>query len=181
MGGSRCTTRQLDTHNIDCREVRYPWHPWHGQQVCIRRSSARTGLPVYQCAADANACRRLLEIPQWMFEASVVCLIRLAECPIASIEALTELKALIVAGPAVDSDRVVKAKHQSLSHRGDPDATPDQVPPSKPTSIVQPADDHAAMGESPARRPAASPRAASSVAAGHRRRQHADGKSGSGR
>ena len=59
-----------------------------------------------------------------MFEASVVCLIRLAECPIASIEALTELKTLIVAGPAVDSDRVVKAKHQSLSHRGDPDATP---------------------------------------------------------
>ena len=181
MGGSRCTTRQLDTHSIDCREVRYPWHPWHGQRVWIRRSSARTGLPVYQCAADANACRRLLEIPQWMFEASVVCLIRLAPCPIASLEALTEVKGLLVAGPAVDSDRVVKAKHQSLNHRGDPDATPDQVPSSKPTSVVQSADDHAAMGESPARGPAASPRTAGSVATRRRGRRDTGGKPGGGR
>jgi hypothetical protein len=179
--GGSCTTRQLDTHNIDCREVRYPWHPWHGQQVWIRRSSARTGLPVYQCAADANACRRLLEIPQWMFEASVVCLIRLSATPTPSIEALREVKALMVAGQTADPDPVVKAEHQSLIHRGDPDATSDQVSSSKPTSVVQSADDHAAMGESPARGPAASPRAVSSVAAGRCRRQYADGKPGGGR
>jgi hypothetical protein len=41
---------------------------------------------------------RLLEIPQWMFDASVVCLIRLATSPIASCDALRELKELISLG-----------------------------------------------------------------------------------
>lgn len=115
-----------------------------------------------------------------MFEASIVCLIRLVATPTPSVEALRDLKALIVAGRSDDSDGVVKAKHQSLSHRGDPDATHDQVPPSKPTSVVQSADEHAAVGESPTRRAAASSLAHSPVAEGRRRRRRAGAKPGGG-
>ena len=179
-GGFRCTTKQLDTHNIDCREVRYPWHPWHGQQVWIRRSSARGGVPVHQCAADASAHRRLLEIPQWMFEASVVCLLRLLPSPIPSVEALRELKELLGSGQPPNPDQMIKAKHQSLSLKGDSDATPKNSP-SKPTAVVQPADHHSPVGEPSIRHSTASPGASSTLAAVPRRRRHTGGKPGGGR
>ena len=180
MVGSRCTTKQLETHNIDCREVRYPWHPWHGQQVWIRRSSTRGGMPVHQCAADASAQRRLLEIPQWMFEASVVCLVRLLPSPVPCIEALREVRELLRSGQSPNADLMIKAKRQSLTRKGDPDATP-KTPPSEPAAAVQSADHDATLGESSARHSAASPRASSPLAAVTRRRRHTGGKPGGGR
>jgi hypothetical protein len=75
--------------------MRYPWHPWHGQLVSIGRHSARGGLPVFQCTLDTGSGRRLLEIPQWMFDASVIRLIRFSLVPIASCEALREIQELI--------------------------------------------------------------------------------------
>jgi hypothetical protein len=176
-----CTTQELDTHTIDCREVRYLWHPWHGQQVWIRRSSARAGLPVYQCSTDPSTCRRLLEIPQWMFEASVVCLIRCAPSPVPSIEALREVKALISTGLPVDSGAVVKAEHQSLIHKEDSDATRKQVSAGRPDAPVQPADPNAPLGESSARRASASRGASGSLVAGGRRRRRRGDKPGGGR
>lgn len=72
---------------------------------------------MYDCSTEPNACRRLLEIPQWMFEASVACFIHCAPAPVPSIEALREVKALISASLAADCDRMVKAKQQSLVHK----------------------------------------------------------------
>jgi hypothetical protein len=60
--------------------------------------------------------RRLLEIPQWMFDASVVCLVRFASSPVACAEALRELKELIDRQGAVGGGEVLQAQHQGLSH-----------------------------------------------------------------
>ena len=148
---SGCTTRQHGTHSIDSREIRYPWHPWHGLPVWIRCHSARGGLPVFQCTLDAGSGRRLLEIPQWMFDASVVCLVRFSSSPLASCEALRELKELIGPREAAGTGGVVQAKHQSLSHTGGSDAKPSEVTPSKPTALVPATDRSASLGESAAR------------------------------
>jgi hypothetical protein len=49
-GGASYTTRPHDTHSTDSREMRYPWHPWYGHPIWIRRFYARGGLPVFQCS-----------------------------------------------------------------------------------------------------------------------------------
>src|SRR5579862_2634386 len=62
VGALDCTTRRHDTHSIDCRELRYPWHPWNGQQVWIWRSYARGGVATFHCALEPHPDRNLLEI-----------------------------------------------------------------------------------------------------------------------
>ena len=147
----RCTTRRYDTHSIDPRELRYPWHPWHGRPVFIRGVSERAGRAVFHCSLDASIGVRLLEIPQWMFDAAAVCLIRLFASPVASCKALRELRELIGPHRAVDIGEVVQAQHQSLTHTGGSDATPSQATPSEPTDVVPSADDSASLGESATR------------------------------
>jgi hypothetical protein len=131
--------------------MRYPWHPWYGQPVCIHRFSERNGLPVFQCSLDASSDKRLLEIPQWMFDASVVCLVNLSSLPLVSCEALRELKELISPSEAVGIGEVVQARHQSLSHTGGSDAQPSEVTPSNPTAVVPSTDRYVWLEESAAR------------------------------
>jgi hypothetical protein len=131
--------------------MRYPWHPWHGQAVRILRFSARNGLPVFHCTLEPASCRRLLEIPQWMFDASVVCLVRFGSAPLASCEALRELKELISPREAVGTGPVVQAQHQSLSHIGGSDAKPSEATPIKPTAAVPSTGRNASLGESATR------------------------------
>ena len=149
--GPDCTTRRYDTHSIDPRELRYPWHPWHGRPVFIRGVSERAGRAVFHCSLDATIGVRLLEIPQWMFDAAAVCLIRLSASPVASCEALRELRELIGPHRAVGSAEVVQTQHQSLTHTGGSDATPTQATPSKPTDFVPPTGGNASLGESATR------------------------------
>jgi hypothetical protein len=91
---------------------------------------------VFHCTLDPDCSQRLLEIPQWMFDARVVCLIRVTSSPLASDEALRELKALINSQRAVGHGEVIQAQHQSLSHQEGSDAKPSQVSPSQPTATV---------------------------------------------
>jgi hypothetical protein len=63
--------------------------------VWILRCSARGGVPVFHCTLDPSSSNRLLEIPRWMFEASIVCLIHFLPSLVTSGEALRELKGLI--------------------------------------------------------------------------------------
>src|SRR5207237_9741807 len=37
-GGLCCTTQQRNTHNIESREVRYPWHPWCDRVVEVHQT-----------------------------------------------------------------------------------------------------------------------------------------------
>jgi hypothetical protein len=146
-----CTTRRHDTHSIGPRELRYPWHPWHGQPVFIRGVSERGGRAVFHCSLDASPGVRLLEIPQWMFDAAAVCLIRLSASPVSSCEALRELRELIGPHRAVGIREVVQAQHQSLTHTGGSDAKPSQATPSMPTDLVPSTGGSASLGESATR------------------------------
>jgi len=146
-----CTTRQHKTHSSDCRELRYPWHPWHGRRVWISRSSARGGSPVFQCSLDPDSRSRLLEIPQWMFDASRVCLIRLATTPVTSCEALRELGELIRLDGADNALKVLQAQHRSLARTGGSDAKRSTVTSGRSVAVVSAADGGSSMGEFAAR------------------------------
>lgn len=90
---------------------------------------------------------RLLEIPQWMFDAGAVCLMRLAASAVASCEALRELKELIAPRAATGDAKVLQAQHQSLSHTGGSDAKRSEVAPSSAVAAVSATDLSASLGE----------------------------------
>jgi hypothetical protein len=124
------------------------WHPWNGQTVWIGRQHARGGCPVFQCSLDPSSTKRLLEIPQWMFDASVVCLLRLQSSPVASCEALHALKELVTLSLSVRrANDVVQARHQSLSSVGGSDAPRHEVQKGQSAAAISPTGRTVSLGE----------------------------------
>src|SRR5215467_11173444 len=63
-----CTSRQSNTHIIESREVRYPWHPWHGRTVWIYQAVRKQGEGIFRCRIDQDPSVSLQEVPEWMFD-----------------------------------------------------------------------------------------------------------------
>jgi hypothetical protein len=116
------TSRQRNTHNIELREVRYPWHPWHARTVAVHEALTRNGRAVCRCGVDENPRGRLLEIPQWMFDSVACRRMRMANVPKVSCGALLDLKALLRCASFPDSAVVLQGQHRSLLSPGDADA-----------------------------------------------------------
>ena len=91
-----CTTGQRKTHITDIREVRYPFHPWNGQQVFVQEVGIRSGAPLLRCRVDDARGFPVLEIPQWMFDAHVCTRMELHDRPLVCCQALRDLKTLLV-------------------------------------------------------------------------------------
>jgi hypothetical protein len=116
------TTRQRNTHVTEIRCVLYRWHPWHGREVFIFGSKTKNERAVFRCALNQTDAR-VLEIPQWMFDAATCCRMTLSAVPSISVRSLRELARLLsVIGSTADSD-VVKAKLLSLPDAGGACAT----------------------------------------------------------
>ena len=120
--GPRGTSRQRNTHSIESREVRYPWHPWHDRVVAIHQSFTRNGRALFRCSIEENLEARLLEIPQWMFDLATCCRMRLAAAPTVSCKALLDLKSLLQCTLLSEGDVVLQAQHRCLLSPGGADA-----------------------------------------------------------
>ena len=118
-----CTSRQSNTHNTETQEICYLWHPWHGRSVFICQSFVKDGWRVFQCSLAEGDRFGTLRVPQWMFDRAVCCTMRLSAEPIASCEALLELKRLLCAVTATSGGAVLQPQHCSLTSKGDADAT----------------------------------------------------------
>jgi hypothetical protein len=116
-----CTSRQHDTHNVESREVRYSWHPWHARAVAVHEALTKMG-EVCSGGIDENPGVRLLEIPQWMFDSVARRRMRMATVPTVSCGALLDLKALLRCASLPDSDVVLQGQHRSLLSPGGADA-----------------------------------------------------------
>jgi len=125
--GSCDTSRQHNTHNIEARQVCYPWHPWFGRSVVVYEKLVKQGHAVCRCGLEEVQHHRSIEIPTWMFEPAACCRLRVMTVPTVGCDALLELKALLRAAqrPAQrpDSDGVLQAQHRSLLTAGGADAT----------------------------------------------------------
>lgn len=75
------TTRQLNTHGTETRELLYPWHPWAGCQVHIHEVVEKAGGEVFRCSCTASRSDRLLEVPSWMFERAASATWRIGAAP----------------------------------------------------------------------------------------------------
>ena len=150
------TSRQSDTHRIESREVRYPWHPWYGRAVWIDQAVVRGGRAMFQCRLELGQEQRSVEVPQWMFDAASCHWMRLGPIPSVSWEVLRELRALLSSGTLLgDRDELRDAQHQAEHGRGGADATITEQPVCPPAVPVSPAVAIAAVGDLPARAPRA--------------------------
>ena len=120
----RCTSRQHNDHITETRELRYRWHCWYGRTVYIFGTFARVGQPAYRCALEIDA-DRLLEIPQWMFDAGACCGMVMVEKASVSIEALFDLKCLLLRTVEVaDQSGVLQDEHPKMPETGGAHAKP---------------------------------------------------------
>jgi len=116
------TSAQLNTHNTKLREVCYPWHPWYGRSVVIHDAFVRHGQAVLRCTLDYQERSRALEIPQWMFDRALCCMMHIAEAPRVSWEALRECQELLHHQSPAGHARVLQDQHRSSPTQGDADA-----------------------------------------------------------
>jgi hypothetical protein len=132
--GPRGASRQHNTHNIESREVRYAWHPWHDRVVAIHQAFTRSGCALFRCSIEENLETRLLEIPQWMFDPATCCRMRLAAVPTVTCKALVDLKTLLQGTPLPDSGVLLQARHRSFL--GGADAKVTEAAESRSTQTV---------------------------------------------
>jgi hypothetical protein len=112
-----CTTRQQNAHITDTRELLYRWHCWYGQPVYIFGTVTRGAEVFLRCALDRGESGRLLEVPQWMFEATACCRMVLAATASVSVRTLRDLTRLMRA-VSPDEVGVLQGKHPTLPDSG---------------------------------------------------------------
>jgi hypothetical protein len=116
------TTRQRNAHVTEMRTILYRWHPWYGREVPIFGSKTKNERAIFRCALSRSDAR-VLEVPQWMFDAATCSQMTLSMVPSISVRSLRELAQLLsVIGSPADSD-MVKAKLLSLPDAGGACAT----------------------------------------------------------
>lgn len=120
---------------------------------------------MFRCVIEESASAPALEIPQWMFDAVVCCRMRMAETPIASAEALLELKRLLSSVPREGADFVLEAQYRSLSCEGGADAILGAPAAGDPTQAISLCHQDSRLGTTAARDPAADGAAARATAA----------------
>jgi hypothetical protein len=120
------TSSQLNTHNIKLRDVCYPWHPWYGRSVVIHDAFVRHGQAVLRCTLEHEERSRALDIPQWMFDRALCCMMPMAEGPWVSWEALQDLQTLLSHQSSTCDVGVLQNQHRSSPAEGDADATSTQ-------------------------------------------------------
>ena len=94
-GDAGCTTRRQNTHITDRREVCYPWHPWYGQVVEVVEGVKRGDRSVWRCRLAGDGSGRAIELPQWMLDRAACCILRMAEAPVVTSQALRQLRELL--------------------------------------------------------------------------------------
>jgi hypothetical protein len=122
----RITSSQLNTHNIKLRDVCYPWHPWYGRSVVIHDAFVRHGQAVLRCTLEHEEHSRALDIPQWMFDRALCCMMRMAERPWVSLGTLRDLQTLLYHQSSTRDVGVLQDQHRSSPAEGDADATSTQ-------------------------------------------------------
>ena len=144
--GTDGTTRQLNTHNIESREVYYPWHPWYGRRVSIYRISLGRAQWSARCGLESTQCAKSLEVPLWMLEPTSCSSMRLAEDPRVDCAALQSLKALL-------HDGVLQDRHPFA---GGADADPHESTPTCAAGAVSSSIRGDPLAQAAARNPAES-------------------------
>lgn len=118
-----CASPLRKTHflKFEPKELLYPWHRWHGQEVLTRKATGRFSEHVLWCRLpDDDPEAMLIAIPRWMFDSAVCATMRQESRPIVCCAALRAVHALIGEMNAVVPSEVLQ--HQQCRPKtGDAD------------------------------------------------------------
>lgn len=104
------------------REVCYPWHPWCGKAVYVHGKTSRLGRVFLRCGLEAALHGKSLEIPAWMLDRSVCCLMQPRESPGVDVGGLRALKRVLLDATTGQQAVVTQSQHRSLHKKGHADA-----------------------------------------------------------
>ena len=76
------------------------------------------GIAIFFCSLEKATAARLLEIPQWMFDATVCYGMHLAPTPAIGIEAVLDLKRLVAQATSESHDADIRLRHRSAESAG---------------------------------------------------------------
>ncbi len=150
------TTQQSNAHNTATRTICYPWHPWYGYAVTIRKALAKRKRAVFHCQLEPNEYLKALEIPQWMFDPVVCAAMRRQETPVVSGEALLHLKTLLADAAVSRAGAVVQTQSHCMSTKGETDATHRRATTAGSTRSISPPPTRARLANAAGTRKAAS-------------------------
>src|SRR5262249_40232783 len=122
--------------------------PWPCTEVLIKR-----GQSLCRCGLGKERHGGSVETPTWMIEPATCCRLPIMAEPIASCDALLEVKALlhVALGSAIDA--VLHAPHRPVRAAGGADATVSQSPATLATDTVRSAPPASGASGAPTRRP----------------------------
>ena len=150
------TTQQSNAHNTETRTICYPWHPWYGYAVTIRKALAKRERAMFHCQLEPNEYLKALEIPQWMFDSVICAAMRLRETPVVSGEALLRLKTLLADVAVNRAGAVVQTQSHCMSTKGETDATYRRATTEVSTRPISPTPTRARLANAAGTRKAAS-------------------------
>jgi hypothetical protein len=78
----------------------------------------KNGIAIFFCSLEKIAAARLLEIPQWMFDATACYGMHLAPTPAIYIETILELKRLVAQATSDRHDTYIRLWHRSAESAG---------------------------------------------------------------
>ena len=105
------TSEVFDTHKTEQRRVLYRWHPLYGKELNVCGERNRHGKVMLICRSDDGSLLAPLEVPAWMFDATVCWRFIAARSPRVEAQSLIALRSLFAA--VTSRTHVVIQAHQS--------------------------------------------------------------------
>jgi hypothetical protein len=141
--GRSCTTTRQNAHSSEL-EIVYPWHPWFGRTVAIRRAVNRRVRTVLHVECEDGGRTRVLEVPRWMCDRATCVVMNLSDQPQVSCEHLRLLQELLVCTSMKELDGleqrakedVIEKQRLDSSSKGDADAQGPSAPLQRSTQSV---------------------------------------------
>jgi len=139
-----CTTRSNKTHITETHIVHYRWHPWYGRTVYVFQEVDKNNSIFLRCALESVRTARPLEVPKWMFDATVCARCLLQDSPAVPWDTLRQLVELLKAADRFSDVAVVQDGHLDRLNPGGAHATPES-PAGRSAQSVSSGSDHSAV------------------------------------
>lgn len=125
----------------------YRWHPWFDRKVRVHRSVTRKSRQVLRCSLEQSSPARILEVPRWMFDRAVCCLLREVDSPVVGVDHLRALRDLLTGSAMQGGDEGLRTVQSPASaRRAETDDEDPARTSSDATGPVSPATQPARLG-----------------------------------
>jgi hypothetical protein len=120
--------------------VLYRWHPWFHRKVRVHRSVTRKSRQVLRCSLADSSPPRILEVPRWMFDRAVCCLLQQVESPVVGLDHLRALRDLLASSAVQGGDESLRTVESlAAARRAETDDEDPACASSDSTGPVSPA------------------------------------------